>query len=181
MPRGTKRDRLRRRWLSNNAKGLDLKSRRKKKKPVYSPEIIYKKMSAVKSKDTVPERLLGKAMWKLGLRYRKCYKIRGTPDFVFVKPKIAVFCDGDFWHGNGWRIRGFKNRKEEQATYSHFWAEKVRQNIKRDKAVNRYLRKNGWIVLRFWESQIKKSPEICGARILTVYRKTHTMFCEGSS
>jgi DNA mismatch endonuclease (patch repair protein) len=126
-------------------------------------------MSAVKSKDTIPEKLLGKAMWKLGLRYRKCYKIKGTPDFVFVKYKIAVFCDGDFWHGNGWRIRRFKNRQEEQATYSRFWANKVRENILRDKAVNKYLRKNGWVVLRFWESQIKKRPADCGLRILTVY------------
>lgn len=155
-----------------------MKRKRSKKKPFYSPDIVYKKMSAVKSKDTIPEKLLGKAMWKLGLRYRKCYRIRGTPDFVLVKHKIAVFCDGDFWHGNGWRIRGFKNRRAEQATYSRFWAEKVRQNIKRDKAVNAYLRKDGWIVLRFWESQIKKSPNACGARISTVYKNRLKMFSE---
>jgi DNA mismatch endonuclease (patch repair protein) len=148
-----------------------LSKERNKKKFIYSRETIYKKMAAVKSKDTIPERLLGKAMWKLGLRYRKCYKIKGTPDFVFVKHKIAVFCDGDFWHGNGWRIRGFKNRKEEQATYSRFWANKVRENIQRDKAVNKYLRKNGWVVIRFWESQIKKSSTACGARIVKVYKK----------
>ena len=141
------------------------KAKRKNKKIVYDKETIYRKMSAVKSKNTKPERLLGKAMWELGLRYRKHYKIKGTPDFVFVKAKIAVFCDGDFWHGNGWRIRGFKNREDELKTYSKFWANKVRENVERDKKVNKELRKNGWKVFRFWESQIKKKPENCALKV----------------
>lgn len=127
---------------------------------------IHRKMSAVKGKNTVPEKLLGTAMWKLGLRYRKHHKVKGTPDFVFIRPKIAVFCDGDFWHGNGWRIRGFKNREKELATYSKFWADKVRRNVERDKTVNKGLRKDGWLVLRFWESQIRKSPEKCAEKVL---------------
>jgi len=145
--------------------------KKKSKKIRYSPETIHKKMAAVKSKNTGPERILGKAMWKIGLRYRKHYKITGTPDFVFVSAKIAVFCDGDFWHGNGWRIRGFKNRKVEQATYSHFWAEKVRQNIERDKRINRKLRKEGWLVLRFWESKIRQKCDTLASIVENKYLK----------
>jgi DNA mismatch endonuclease, patch repair protein len=144
--------------------------KRKTKKVQYSRETIHRKMAAVKSKGTVPELLLGKAMWKLGLRYRKHYKIPGTPDFVFVKAKIAVFCDGDFWHGNGWRIRGFKNRKEEQKTYNKFWRNKVIANIARDKMVNKRLRNQGWVVIRFWESSIKKTPQACAIKVMRAYK-----------
>ena len=97
-----------------------------------SPETTYRIMSAVKSKDTEPERILGKHMWKLGLRYRKHYKILGKPDFVFIGNKIAVFCDGDFWHGNNWKLRGIKNFQEELRGYSSFWREKIsRKSIAR--------------------------------------------------
>ncbi|MBT3479777.1 MAG: hypothetical protein HN459_10020 [Candidatus Marinimicrobia bacterium] len=58
----------------------------------------YRIMSAVKSSNTKPEKLLGQAMWKLELRYRKQHKILGKPDYVFLRTKIPGFCDGDFWH-----------------------------------------------------------------------------------
>tara|TARA_B100000686_G_C16800296_1_gene985479 strand:+ start:1780 stop:2112 length:333 start_codon:yes stop_codon:yes gene_type:complete len=105
-------------------------------------------------------------MWKLGLRYRKHYKIAGKPDFVFIRNKIAVFCDGDFWHGNNWKLRGIKSFQEELSGYSSFWREKISRNVDRDKKVNKKLRKEGWTVLRFWESEIRKSPERCAKRIL---------------
>tara|TARA_Y100001960_G_scaffold81223_1_gene86609 strand:- start:4653 stop:5072 length:420 start_codon:yes stop_codon:yes gene_type:complete len=131
-----------------------------------TPATTYRIMSAVKSKDTEPERILGKHMWKLGLRYRKHYKIAGKPDFVFIRNKIAVFCDGDFWHGNNWKLRGIKSFQEELSGYSSFWREKISRNVDRDKKVNKKLRKEGWTVLRFWESEIRKSPERCAKRIL---------------
>lgn len=122
-------------------------------------QTTYKIMSSVKSKDTQPEKILGRHMWKLGLRYRKHFKIKGKPDFVFTKNKLAVFCDGDFWHGNNWKIRGMRNRQEELKKYSPFWKEKILRNIRRDKDVNASLRKEGWTVMRFWESSIKKDPK----------------------
>jgi len=121
-------------------------------------ETTYKIMSSIKSKDTVPEKLLGKELWKLGLRYRKHYKILGKPDFVFLKRKIAVFCDGDFWHGNNWKLRGLESFEKELSMYNEFWKEKLLRNIKRDNRVNSELTKTGWLVLRFWESDIRKSP-----------------------
>ncbi len=130
-----------------------------------SPEITYKIMSAIKSEGTVPERLLGRAMWKLGLRYRKYYKIKGKPDFVFIKARIAVFCDGDFWHGHNWKIRGLSSLEEELASYSDFWRKKILRNIERDKEVNIYLKQEGWIVARFWESEIKANPDIIAQEI----------------
>lgn len=128
-------------------------------------------MSSIRSKDTEPEKLLGKALWSMGLRYRKHYKIEGRPDFVLVRTKIAIFCDGDFWHGNNWRLRKMKNRKEELLSYSDFWKKKISGNIERDKKVNHILKKNGWTVIRFWESQIRKSSERCAKAVLLVHEK----------
>ena len=112
-------------------------------------------MASIPSKDTKPERILGKAMWKKGLRYRKHYKINGKPDFVFVSKKVAVFADGDFWHGNNWKIRGFKSLEDELNSYEPSWRDKIKRNIERDKQVNKTLKKDGWKVLRYWESDIK--------------------------
>jgi len=134
-------------------------------------EVTHKIMSSIRSKDTEPEKLLGKALWSMGLRYRKHYKIEGRPDFVLVRTKIAIFCDGDFWHGNNWRLRKMKNRKEELLSYSDFWKKKISGNIERDKKVNRILKKNEWTVIRFWESQIRKSPERCAKAVLLVHEK----------
>jgi DNA mismatch endonuclease (patch repair protein) len=133
------------------------------------PETTYRIMSAIKSKNTKPERLLAREMWKRGLRYRKQYKIKGRPDFVFVKARIAIFCDGDFWHGHNWAIRGMESFEEELSSYSKTWREKLTRNVQRDKSINRQLEAEGWIVLRFWESEIKKSPEACAIKIKTIY------------
>ncbi|MBU3916680.1 very short patch repair endonuclease [bacterium] len=136
---------------------------------VREAQVTYRVMSAIKSKNTAPEKLLGQAMWKLGLRYRKHYKIIGKPDFIFLRIKIAVFCDGDFWHGNNWAIRGMNSLEEELSQYNSFWREKIERNIARDKNVNHTLEKEGWVVLRFWESDIKNSPEKCASRVKIIY------------
>jgi DNA mismatch endonuclease (patch repair protein) len=122
-----------------------------------APEVTRKIMASVKSKNTRPELALRKALWRQGLRFRVNYKILpGKPDIVFTKTKIAVFCDGDYWHGHNWALRGMKNLEEELAHYSEFWANKIRRNIQRDKEVNRQLTALGWKILRIWESEINK-------------------------
>ncbi len=135
-------------------------------------ETTYKIMSAIKSEGTTPEKLLGSAMWSLGLRYRKNYrKIDGKPDFVFLKAKIAVFCDGDFWHGNNWSIRGLASLEEELASYNHFWRNKIVRNIERDKEVNAKLDIKGWRVLRLWESEIRTNPQDCAQTVMSTFGK----------
>lgn len=135
-------------------------------------ETTYRIMSAIKSKGTTPEKLLGREMWSLGLRYRKHYKkLAGNPDFVFVKAKLVVFCDGDFWHGNNWRIRGLASLEDELATYNEFWRNKITRNIHRDDNTNTELRNQGWMVLRFWESDIRMSPKRCAQIVSDKYRE----------
>jgi len=95
-------------------------------------------MRRIKSKDTSIEILLRKELWKRGLRYRKNAKdVFGKPDIVFKGKKLAVFAD------------------------SEFWVKKINRNIERDKEVNQKLKDDGWTVLRFWESDIRKKLLEC--------------------
>ena len=89
-------------------------------------EITSKIMASIKSKDTRPELALRKKLWSLGFRYRKNYKILpGKPDIAFTKIKLAVFCDGDFWHGNNWKVRNLGCLENELSLYNGYWREKL--------------------------------------------------------
>lgn len=124
--------------------------------------VTHKIMSAVKSKDTRPELKLRKALWKEGLRYRVNYKrLPGKPDIVFTRWKVVVFCDGDFWHGHNWAIRGQSSLQEELSGYSQYWRDKILRNIERDEENNMALRARGWTIIRIWESDIKDDLERC--------------------
>jgi len=127
-------------------------------------------MSSIPSKDTRPEIFLGKILRKNNIRYKKHYKIAGRPDLAIISKKIAIFVDGDFWHGHNWKLRGFKNLKAELASYKKFWANKIKTNIKRDNKANKILKIAGWRVLRFWESDLKRNPDRILKKILRVYR-----------
>jgi len=134
------------------------------------PRITHKIMSAVKSKNTRPEITLRSALWNMCLRFRVNYKkLPGKPDVVFTKAKIAVFCDGDYWHGHNWAIRGIKSLDEELSHYSEFWSNKIRRNISRDETVNNELINMGWYVIRIWESDIKTDVIKCASQINQVY------------
>ena len=120
-------------------------------------KIPNKNMQAVRSSGSRIERLLGKALWAAGLRYRKNDKsIFGRPDFTLKRFKIAIFADSEFWHGRNWKVR-----KNDHKTNIEFWHHKIEQNIKRDRCVNRELKRAGWIVIRFWGKEIKKDPKKC--------------------
>lgn len=126
------------------------------------PKITHKIMSSIPSKNTKPELMLRKALWKDNLRYRVNYKkLPGKPDIVFTKSRVVVFCDGDFWHGHNWAIRGLSSLDEELAGYSDFWRTKILRNIERDAEVNQKLKEQGWMVVRLWESDIRVNLDNC--------------------
>ena len=126
------------------------------------PTITHRIMSSIPSKGTRPEIILRKALWNENLRYRVNYKkLPGKPDIVFTKYKVAVFCDGDFWHGHNWAIRGKKSLDEELEGYSEYWRKKILRNIERDQENENELRTLGWIVVRLWESAIKEDVSSC--------------------
>ena len=118
-----------------------------------TPEQRKKCMQSNKSKGTKPELVLAKAMWALGLRYRKnSGSIFGKPDFSFKKYKVAVFVDGEFWHGKDW-----EQRKVEIKGNREFWIAKIERNIRRDMEVTGRLKAEGWTVLRFWSNDVVKN------------------------
>ena len=135
-----------------------------------TPETTRKIMSSIKSKNTKPEMALRRTLWARGMRYRvNVMSLPGKPDIVFTKAKIAVFCDGDFWHGHNWAVRGLDSLNVELERYSPYWKDKILRNVKRDKENNALLESAGWLVIRIWESQIKSDIEKCANIIFDNY------------
>lgn len=118
-------------------------------------------MKKIKAKDTKAEVFLRKALWQKGLRYRLHAKnVNGKPDIVFVKQKLAVFVDGDFWHGYEW-----EKKKQKLITNKAYWIPKIERNMQRDAEITNKLILQGWKVLRFWEHDVKKNLWECIFRI----------------
>ena len=126
-----------------------------------TPEQRHKNMQAVKSKDSKIECLLRQELWNRGLRYRKNVdSVFGHPDIAFIGKKVAVFCDSEFWHGYDW-----DKRKNDIKSNRDFWIPKIERNMVRDEEVNEYLFSQGWTVLRFWGTEIKKNTSKCADEI----------------
>ncbi len=126
-------------------------------------------MSRIRAKDTSIELMLRHALWARGLRYRKYVKdLPGKPDIVFTKYKIAVFCDGEFFHGKDW-----DNLKEtlQKGNNPDFWISKIARNMERDRKNDTDLAAIGWTVIRFWGKTIKRETEECIARVEEEIRK----------
>lgn len=116
-----------------------------------------KNMQAIKSKATKMEVILAKNLFARGYRYRKNDKsVFGKPDLTFKKIKLAIFVDGEFWHGKDW-----EEKKINIKTNNDYWIPKIEKNIQRDIEVNSELKKHNWKVLRFWSKEIEKNLEFC--------------------
>jgi DNA mismatch endonuclease (patch repair protein) len=128
-------------------------------------------MSAIKSKDTKPEIFFRQALWKWGIRYRKNVKLFGRPDIAIQKYNLVIFIDGDYWHGNNWRIRNMPSLEAELEKYSDYWKSKILRNIKRDKEVTDNYKKSGWTILRFWQSEIERDLNKCIIKTIKIINK----------
>ena len=118
-----------------------------------------KNMQHIRSDNTKIEAILRKALWNKGYRYRKNYtELPGKPDIVLTKYKIAIFCDGEFFHGKDWEVL---KPKLEKGNNSEYWVKKITKNRERDEEVNKKLLSMGWTVIRFWGNDIKKHTEDC--------------------
>lgn len=124
----------------------------------------HKAMANVHSKNTSIEVRLRKALWREGFRYRKNYRaLPGTPDIALTKYRIAIFCDGEFFHGKDWyTVLGPQIRR---GANSEYWEKKITRNMERDNEINRKLNYLGWTVIRFWGKDIAKNTEECIAVI----------------
>lgn len=116
-------------------------------------------MSRIRRKNTRPELILRGALWNQGFRYRTSAKLRGKPDIVFTKAKVAVFVDGCFWHACPKHLIWPKNN-------AAFWKAKIIGNKVRDKRVTAALKRDGWSVLRLWEHDVSARLDWCVERVV---------------
>lgn len=125
-------------------------------------------MSRVKSKGTSLEKIVWKELRKKGFSFRRNYKaLPGKPDVVFVKEKVVVFLDGDFWHGFRFQLWDH--------TLSRYWKDKIVNNRKRDRKTFAKLRRAGWKVIRIWGHQIEKDLERVIIRITNSAKRKRYM------
>lgn len=132
-----------------------------------TPEQRLRCMRSNRSKGTRPEERLSGELWRRGYRYRRNVRgVVGTPDICFKRWKVAIFVDGEFWHGRNWGEAQHRIKSNRD-----FWYRKIERNMARDQRVNEELRNAGWTVLRFWDSEINASLEECADRIEAVLRE----------
>jgi len=139
-----------------------------------SAEEISAIMRKVHGKDTTPELALRRALWARGLRYRvNATDLPGKPDIVIPSARLAIFVDGDFWHGNQFRKRKLAALEEQfpETATKTYWLTKIRRNMTRDAANTSMLLSQGWSVLRFWESQLRTDLEECVSMVARVVER----------
>jgi DNA mismatch endonuclease (patch repair protein) len=123
-----------------------------------SAEQRSKNMAAIRSKDTKPELKLRRALWARGLRYRVNFG-KQKIDVAFPSRKLAIFVDGCFWHSCP--LHASKPRSNEA-----YWLTKLSKNVQRDLETNELLRREGWLVIRFWEHELNDIDEVL--KVITV-------------
>ena len=122
-------------------------------------------MSRVKGKDTDLERTVRAELFRRGYRFRKhAADLPGKPDIVFPGARVAVFIDGDFWHG--YRFPRWQDRVPE------FWQAKIGKNRARDQKNFRKLRTMGWRVVRLWQHQIEKDVNGCLLHVISALKSS---------
>lgn len=135
---------------------------------IMNPETRSEVMSRIKGTNTSPERIMVRGLRALGFYFSRHPKeVPGRPDIVFRRLRLAVFIDGDFWHG--WRFPLWKHKLSPQ------WQEKIEANRSRDLRNFRLLRGQGWTVIRIWEHQIEQSAESCVTRVAAVATRLRSL------
>ena len=127
---------------------------------VFSPEKRSYVMSRIRGKNTKIELAVGRMLRGAGIRFTRHPTIFGRPDFL-AGGRVAVFCDGDFWHGYDYACRRPQQR---------YWRDKIEGNMRRDRQVTRRLRREGYSVVRLWEHDIERRPDVCMRRIMRIVR-----------
>jgi DNA mismatch endonuclease (patch repair protein) len=146
-----------------------------KRSPVArDPATTSRIMAAVRGRDTRPELALRKALHGRGLRFRvHSNQVAGRPDIVNRSKRVAIFVDGDFWHGNpeGWTRRGFDSMEAQfRSANRDRWITKLRRNIERDRQVTAQLESEGWTVIRVWESEIRGDLDSIADQIVSLWK-----------
>lgn len=133
------------------------------------PAVVARNMRAVRSRDNVADRLLRHELWRRGHRYRRYARLPGTPDVVFSGKRVAVFVDGDFWHG---RLLTESGQEELRSSFRtpkrEWWVSKLTANVARDAQVDAALAALDWTVIRLWERDVKADLMASADRVCDV-------------
>lgn len=133
-----------------------------KHQKLRTTEDVSRRMANVSLKGGKSETILAHAIWHTGLRYRRNHKaLPGSPDIAITKYKVAVFVDGEFWHGENW-----EERKHKLKNNRDYWIEKIEENMARDKRNDALLVEMGWTPIHFWEKEIKKDLKRCVEKVV---------------
>lgn len=133
-----------------------------------------RRMARVRLKRGIAETLLAKSLWHSGIRYRRNYKkLPGSPDIAITKHHIAIFVDGEFWHGKDW-----EKRKSRLKSNREYWIEKIEENMARDLRNDNELQSMGWYVLHFWETDVIKDVTACASVVIDTIADTLPVFSE---
>ena len=131
-------------------------------------------MARVRNKDSRAELALRRALHAAGVRYRlHASDLLGRPDLVIRSRRLAVFVDGDLWHGNPDEVRrrGRASLAELFPTRTEWWVTKIERTVQRDREVTSALRAQGWTVLRLWEHDVLRDPDGCARSVLDAVRR----------
>ena len=131
---------------------------------VFTKEKRSEVMRAIKGKGTKLEIDTAKMLRRAKIHYRSHPKAYGSPDFL-VEGRLYLFCDGSFWHGRDWKVL---KARLEAGNNPGYWVKHIESNRKRDRKVSRTLKGQGRLVLRLWDTDVKKRPGWCVVRIRKV-------------
>ncbi|MDR1616500.1 MAG: very short patch repair endonuclease [Syntrophomonadaceae bacterium] len=124
---------------------------------IMTPEQRSRTMSRIKGKNTSIEVVFRRALWHKGYRYRKNFAaLPGSPDIAITKYKIAIFCDGEFFHGYDWEVK-----KQALGQNREYWIKKIERNIARDCKADLKLIAMDWVPVHFWGQDILKHTSEC--------------------
>lgn len=138
------------------------------------PAVTSRMMAAVRNKDSKAELRLRRALHNAGLRYRlHANDVLGRPNLVIRSRRLAVFVDGDMWHGNPEEVRrrGRQNLAELFPSRTEWWVAKIQRNMARDQEVTETLRREGWIVIRLWEHDVLADTDAAARKVLQAVGK----------
>ena len=152
-----------------------------------SPEQRHKNMAAIRGKDTKPEIIVRRGLWRMGFRYRLNHKrLPGHPDLVLKKYRTCIFVNGCFWHGHNVDLRSTIDNSEcckIPKTNREFWVAKIKRNQERDIEEQKRLAEMGWHCITIWECELKPSKRETTLKSLAytlnkIWLDDHAVLCK---
>ena len=147
-----------------------------------TPQQRHDNMAAIHGKDTKPEMVVRKWLWRQGYRYRLNHKrLPGKPDIVMRKYRTCIFVNGCFWHGHGVEMPLAESSAccKIPKTNRDFWVEKIRRNKERDERVKKQLAAMGWHSITIWECELK--PKVREKTLQSLTYTLNSIFLENHS